>query len=966
MAQGMAPSVVHQIGSLFDGGSVSGLSDHQLIERFVNRRDPAGEAAFAALVARHGPMVMGVCRQILCDLHQAEDAFQAVFLVLARKASSIQNPDLLGNWLYGVALRTSRKARVRRARRREGEADRSINHSGLVAAVAAEHPILAREQAEALHDEIDRLPGAFRLPVVLCYFEGLTLDEAARRLRCPAGTLRSRLARARDKLRGGLARRGVILPAAALAALLDSRFASASVSSPLCNMTTRAAIHFTAEQAAAGTTSASAMALAQEVLKSMFVNKMKLTALTCMILGAVAGGAGYWNHTFAMKEKPMRNPGGQESRTEPRNDDRPHLAKPDPASPGQMIVTGRVLDPTGKPAAGVAVDIIGRPRAPEVGTDVSTSPYHLLGHGATDGDGRFRIEASRTSMASFFEVYALAAGTGTSMSWTALNPDAAQPTADVRLRPEQIIRGRLVDVNGQPTAGVEVHIQFYSHGRGESDSIGLPWAGPLEGIPAWPKPVTTDAQGRFAFTGIGRGFVALRVRDPRFACQRFDLKDNERDEGKEVTLALQPATIIEGRALAADTGQPIPLAVISVRASYGVFGGMFTTKFRADDQGRFKISPYAGDYFRMRVHPGEGQPYLVRQDEFAWTKGAVKKEIDLRLPRGVLIQGKVTEVGTGRPVPGASVQFFPRNPREDVLGGSEAIVASKDDGSFQVAVPPGKGYLLVLGPNANYVPKEIGFRMIHWMGQPGGTRVYAHDIIAYDVQAGESSHAVIASLKPGKMVRGRVVGPAGETIEDATIFSRLDIDPVNLMWLGTHVLHAHAGRFELHGFDPENPTPVYFLDADHQWGASVELSGKQAGEDLTIRLQPCGQAKARFVGPDGKPVTKLGMFPSLQLLITPGTHSFFKKDPAELAKLEADAAFMPNVDPRHYQRPNGPVTDAEGRITLPDLIPGALYRISDYSTRNDQDKGVQIRKDFTVKPGETLDLGDILIERPKT
>ncbi len=105
------------------------------------------------------------------------------------------------------------------------------------------------------------------------------------------------------------------------------------------------------------------------------------------------------------------------------------------------------------------------------------------------------------------------------------------------------------------------------------------------------------------------------------------------------------------------------------------------------------------------------------------------------------------------------------------------------------------------------------------------------------------------------------------------------------------------------------------------------------------------------------------MFPYLQLLITPGTHSFFKPDPVELAKLEADAAFMPNIDPKHYQRPNGPVTDAEGRITLPDLIPGALYRISDCSTRNDQDKGVQIRKDFTVKPGETLDLGDILIEK---
>ena len=115
----------------------------------------------------------------------------------------------------------------------------------------AEQPVLDREQAEILHDEISRLPKSFRRPVVLCYFEGLTLDEAARRLRCPAGTLRSRLARARDKLRRGFTRRGIVLPAAALAAALSHRSASASVSSPLCDMTTRTAISFAAGDAAA-------------------------------------------------------------------------------------------------------------------------------------------------------------------------------------------------------------------------------------------------------------------------------------------------------------------------------------------------------------------------------------------------------------------------------------------------------------------------------------------------------------------------------------------------------------------------------------------------------------------------------------------------------------------------------------------------------------------------------------------
>ena len=126
MANVTTQSVVRQIESLYGGGSVAGLSDRQLVERFVTRRDVAGEDAFAALVARHGPMVLGVCRQLLVDRQHAEDAFQAVFLVLARRARSVRDPDLLCNWLYGIALRTARKARARLARQRRNEEDRAV------------------------------------------------------------------------------------------------------------------------------------------------------------------------------------------------------------------------------------------------------------------------------------------------------------------------------------------------------------------------------------------------------------------------------------------------------------------------------------------------------------------------------------------------------------------------------------------------------------------------------------------------------------------------------------------------------------------------------------------------------------------------------------------------------------------------------------------------------------------------
>ena len=360
MAHEAAGSIVRQIESLFEGGSVTGLTDRQLLERFTARRDAAGEAAFAALVTRHGPMVLHVCRQLLGDRHHAEDAFQAVFLVLARKARSIRDPNRLGAWLYGVAIRTARKAKVRLARRRRHEEGDAMSGPGPGATTLAEptappadEPVLAREQAEALHDEIERLPQSFRLPVVLCYFEGLTLDEAARRLRWPAGTVGSRLARARDKLRRGLTRRGIVLPAAAMAAVLNPKSASARVSSLLCDTTTKAAIRFAAGQAAGE----AASALAREVLRSMLLHKLRITVLALLALTAVATGAGLLTHSLAMmKDEPKRSPIGQQQATPAA---KPEVASQRPA-PGRMFVTGRVLDPQGKPVPNAAVMIYAR------------------------------------------------------------------------------------------------------------------------------------------------------------------------------------------------------------------------------------------------------------------------------------------------------------------------------------------------------------------------------------------------------------------------------------------------------------------------------------------------------------------------------------------------------------------------------------------------------------------------------
>ncbi len=252
MSRVMTASVARQLGRSYSGGSAAGLSDRQLLEGFSAGGDPlAVESAFAALVARHGPMVLVVCRGLLGDHQHAEDAFQATFLVLARRARSIGDPDLLGNWLHGVALRTAQGPRAARPPAASGRG-RAVPRHQASAADPADRPVLERERAEALYDEIDRLPSAARTPIVLCYFEGLSLAEAAHRLRCPAGTVHSRLDRAKERLRRGLIRRGIAPSGAALAAALTSRPTEASVTPLLCNSTTRAAIAFAAPHSAAG------------------------------------------------------------------------------------------------------------------------------------------------------------------------------------------------------------------------------------------------------------------------------------------------------------------------------------------------------------------------------------------------------------------------------------------------------------------------------------------------------------------------------------------------------------------------------------------------------------------------------------------------------------------------------------------------------------------------------------------
>ena len=250
--------------------------DTELLARFASRRD---EEAFAVLVGRHGPMVLAVCRRLLADSHSADDAFQATFLVLARRAGSLRRPEALGAWLHGVARRVALRARttaLKRQRRTEGDAANAADpRPDPLSAISA------RELLDALDEEVDRLPEAYRLPLILCCLEGHTREEAARLLGWAPGSVKGRLERGRARLHDRLTRRGLVLPVLLLAPL-----AAAAVPATLAAATAKAAVAFVG---GGKMPSATAVVLARRFLEGTLGSKLGLLALLLLTAGLLAG-----------------------------------------------------------------------------------------------------------------------------------------------------------------------------------------------------------------------------------------------------------------------------------------------------------------------------------------------------------------------------------------------------------------------------------------------------------------------------------------------------------------------------------------------------------------------------------------------------------------------------------------------------------------------------------------------------
>ncbi len=318
---------MRHVRTLLEAGTAVGLTEGQLLERFASGGD---EVAFEALLTRHGPTVLGVCRRVLRDPNDVEDAFQATFLILVRKANSIRRPELLGNWLFGVAFRVSSRARAGAARMCALEPSDEER-----LAVEGGHDAERHELRSALDEEIHRLPEKFRVPVILCDLEGKTHAETAQRLGCPVGTVKSRLARARGRLQVRLIRRGLAPSAVLLEMTSALEAAPIAVPAALMETTRRVALlslSALGRSSLAGGISVSVVALTEGGLGTMLFMKLRTVAVISLAAGIVVLGAG----VFARQDQE----GGKAA--PPTKEDSPPEAKSDDSkkaeSPGAVEI----------------------------------------------------------------------------------------------------------------------------------------------------------------------------------------------------------------------------------------------------------------------------------------------------------------------------------------------------------------------------------------------------------------------------------------------------------------------------------------------------------------------------------------------------------------------------------------------------------------------------------------------------
>lgn len=923
MAKAPLHGVLGYLQNLRDTLAVSETPDAHLLARFAHGHE---EAPFAALVRRHGPMVWSVCRRVLPHVQDAEDVFQATFLLLARKAGSIRKAESVGSWLHGVAHRLALKARLQHARERARE-----RRGAEMRKTTARETTLSDAQA-VLDAALDALPEKYRAVLVLCYLEGKTQEEAAQQLGCPLATVRTRVVRGRKLLRDRLGNRGLILSTAGAGALLIGSGPAEAAPAALVQTVVQAGLRFAAGQSAAALCSPQAAGLVAAGLRAMFLTKAK-TATVLLAVGLVAGAAALTQQITGADEtaKPA-----VALNAKPASDVKSLVAQEKTDS---VDVSGRVLDPEGRPVAGAKVTFHQQRRNGEL-TDFLPAPVT----GTTDASGRFQFSGSvhpnvPSGNPPVLTLIAHVPGYGSAVVET--DSPHALTGRTLRLVKDNVsILGHILNLEGKPVPGVTVRpVLVIANAANSLDRVvraaetntwaelpddhrtNMAFSAAAAGLT---QTAVTDAEGKFSLSGFGRErIVLLRLDGP--AIQTCFLKAMTRAgpavrattaQPKGVPLppvprppgppppatyvyaygatfdyVPGPGMVVEGAVRDQDTGKPLAGVVVRQGIADGFGWGDEELTTTTDAKGNYRLvgvsRPSPQRYIGIEFVPPAGQQYFTARCSPPMPELGQPARLDVRLKRGVLVKGRVTDKATGQPVQAVVEYFaFADNPtlREIEGFGRCHVVSSKKDGSFTLPALPGRGivaaktdamfrgaYLYGQGMDAI---KGLRFNALlggsYFETKPYMCFAWMFDTLAaIEPDANAESVACDVQLDPGKTAQGITVDPDGKPLTGVRIHGPRHT-PVYIPALVSEV-------FTIPAVNPRKADPLFFEHPKKKLAAAVLLKGDEPA-GFTVKLKPTATVTGRVLTEDGEPISNTYVYGRLQagqLNMTLDQNSFF-------------------------------------------------------------------------------------------
>jgi RNA polymerase sigma factor (sigma-70 family) len=881
-------------------------TDPQLLADFLDHRD---SNAFEALVRRHGPLVLSACRQVLRDEAAAEDAFQATFVLFYQNAANIRRRPSVGGWLFQVARRTSLRARR--------SADRRARHEArIVAKPPAGSDLSLREGVAILHEELERLPETYRNALILCYLEGLPRDEAAHRLGWTLNELRGRLERGRARLRACLEKRGVTLSAGLLAA-----FGVTAVPSRLVASAVTGAARPSARVAALATTGWSGL---------------KVASALAIAAGLVFG--------FGISG------GDPQAGAQPPKEALGKAAPPEPKEAGALV--GRVLDPDGKPAGGAKVWHV-------------TPWVEAREIARADADGNFRLPADLKDRDKLTESEWVIRIVATHDRFGLAFP-VAQKGDELTLqlvKDDVPVRGRVLDLQGKPVAGVTLTPQRVQASADEKldawldklkaadDQVNLLTDGQLRRKVAPARfltPVTTDAEGRFTLNGVGRErLVELRVEGPTIATSEIRVATRaigdirmEYDPGNvklgyrmyygaNFDFAAEPTQPFEGVVTDRETGKPIPKAI--VRSTFPL-----RIETVADEHGRYTHRGLGPGEHQLVAAPPAGAPNLPLENKGGRVNNQQPVTVDFALTRGVWLEGTVTNLRTKKPVAGASLYYYPLrdgtvvNVAGDPLAFEDPVARTDSEGKFRIVGVPGPGAIAVHAPGGPYIDasrRSLQGDSLLWTHE--GIRVrwvrlyfFSFDALAVVELDPKKPKTYSLTVDPGESIKGKVLDPAGKPLAGARASRLTEHNGWTMNPLGA--------EFEATQIQSGKPRFVLFWHEERKLGA-IWRPKPGNPETYDVRLKPNGSAAGRLVDRDGEPLADHAVEVYFR---TPG-----------------DSAWSPWFPMKTVR------TDAEGRFELANLPEGVEFSLR-YKVKTAPTPGQYVHE-FRVKSGEAKDLGDV-------